>query len=68
VPLPPNFTAEADRIKATRGPAPEPSRQERRDEEVRERRFRPHRAHRGPGRFASRVKPMGDGRRRAAGR
>ncbi|HMG47923.1 MAG TPA: DEAD/DEAH box helicase [Allosphingosinicella sp.] len=68
VPLPANFTAEADRIKATRGPSPEPSRQERRDEEVRERRFRPHRAHRGPGRFASAVRPMGDSRRRSAGR
>ena len=68
VPLPANFTAEADRIKASRGPSPEPSRQERRDEEVRERRFRPHRAHRGPGRFASAVRPMGDSRRRSAGR
>ncbi|HEV2816800.1 MAG TPA: DEAD/DEAH box helicase [Allosphingosinicella sp.] len=66
VPLPANFTAEAERIKATRGPSPEPSRQERRDEEARERRFRPHRAHRGPGRFASAVRPMGDSRRRAA--
>src|ERR1044072_3560739 len=66
VPLPANFTAEAARIKATRGPAPEPSRQERRDEEARERRFRPHRAHRGPGRYASAVRPMGDSRRGAA--
>jgi ATP-dependent RNA helicase RhlE len=68
VPLPANFTAEADRIKATRGPTPEPSRQERRDEEARERRFRPHRAHRGPGRYAGAVKPMGDSRRRASSR
>jgi ATP-dependent RNA helicase RhlE len=66
VPLPANFTAEADRIKATRGPSPEPSRQERRDEEARERRFRPQRAHRGQGRYAGRVKPMGDSRRQAS--
>jgi len=68
VPLPQGFTAEADRIKATRVASPEPTRQERREEEVRERRFRPQRAHRGQGRYASRVKPMGEGRRRAAGR
>jgi ATP-dependent RNA helicase RhlE len=67
VPLPANFVGEANRIKATRTAAPEPSREERRDEERRERRFPP-RANRGQGRYASRVKPMGDGRRRAAGR
>ena len=45
---------------------PQPSRQERRDEEARERRFRPQRAQRGQGRYAGRVKPMGDSRRRAS--
>jgi ATP-dependent RNA helicase RhlE len=68
VPLPANFVGEANRIKATRTAAPEPSREERREEERGQRRFPPQRGHRGPGRFASRVKPMGDGRRRAAGR
>ena len=34
----------------------------------RERRFRPQRAHRGQGRYAGRVKPMGDSRRRASAR
>jgi hypothetical protein len=68
VPLPQGFTAEAERIKATRSAAPEPSREERCEEERGARRFRPQRAHRGPGRFASRVKPMGEGRRRATGR
>jgi ATP-dependent RNA helicase RhlE len=67
VPLPANFVNEANRIKATRTAAPEPSREERREEERGQRRYPP-RAHRGPGRFASRVNPMGDGRRRAAGR
>jgi ATP-dependent RNA helicase RhlE len=67
VPLPANFVGEANRIKATRTAAPEPSREERRDEERGQRRFPP-RANRGQGRYASRVKPMGDGRRRAAGR
>jgi ATP-dependent RNA helicase RhlE len=67
-PLPPGFNAEAARIKATRVAAPEPSREERREEERGQRRFRPHRAHRGPGRYAGAVKPMGDSRRRAAGR
>ena len=67
-PLPAGFVAEAARIKATRGPAPEPSREERRDEERAQRRFPPQRAHRGRGRYASAVKPMGEGRRRASGR
>jgi len=67
VPLPANFVGEANRIKATRTAAPEPSREERREEERGQRRFPP-RANRGQGRYASRVKPMGDGRRRAAGR
>ena len=67
VPLPANFINEANRIKATRTSAPEPSREERREEERGQRRFPP-RANRGQGRYASRVKPMGDGRRRAAGR
>jgi len=67
VPLPANFVNEANRIKATRTAAPEPSREERREEERGQRRFPP-RANRGQGRYASRVKPMGDGRRRAAGR
>ena len=67
VPLPANFINEANRIKATRTAAPEPSREERREEERGQRRFPP-RANRGQGRYASRVKPMGDGRRRAAGR
>jgi ATP-dependent RNA helicase RhlE len=68
VPLPANFVAEANRIKATRTAAPEPSREERREEERGQRRFPPQRGHRGPGRFASRVKPMGGGRRQASGR
>ncbi|MBV9881526.1 MAG: DEAD/DEAH box helicase [Sphingomonadaceae bacterium] len=68
VPLPPGFTAQAERIKATRAASPEPVRHERREEEVRERRFRPQRAHRGRGRYASAVKPMGQKPRRAAGR
>jgi ATP-dependent RNA helicase RhlE len=69
VPLPANFTAEADRIKTTRGPAPEPSRLDRREDERREHRFRPQRAQRGRGRYASAVKPTGgSGRRHAAGR
>jgi ATP-dependent RNA helicase RhlE len=68
VPLPANFVGEANRIKATRTAAPEPSREERREEERGQRRFPPQRGHRGPGRFASRVKPMGDRGRRAAGR
>jgi len=68
VPLPQGFTAEADRIKATRVAAPEPSREERREEERGQRRFSPSRGHRGPGRFASRVRPMGDRGRRASGR
>ena len=67
VPLPPNFTATAERIKASRTAAPEPSREERREEERGHRRFPP-RAHRGQGRYASRVKPMGESRRRASGR
>ena len=67
VPLPANFVGEANRIKATRTAPPEPSREERREEERGQRRFPP-RANRGQGRYASRVKPMGDGRRRAAGR
>ena len=57
--------AEANRIKATRTAAPEPSRDEREEER---RRFPPQRAQRGRGRYASAVKPMGDSRRRAAGR
>jgi len=68
VPLPANFTVEASRIKATRTAAPEPSREERREEERGQRRFPPQRAQRGRGRYASAVKPMGDSRRRAAGR
>ena len=68
VPLPQGFIAEAERIKATRTAAPEPSREERREEERGQRRFSPPRGHRGPGRFASRVKPMGDRGRRASGR
>ena len=67
-PLPPGFTAEAARIKATRTAPPPPSAQERREEEQGRRRFAPQRAHRGRGRYASAVKPMGDNRRRAAGR
>jgi ATP-dependent RNA helicase RhlE len=67
-PLPANFTAEAHRIKTTRIAAPEPTREERREEENGQRRFRPQRVHRGQGRYAGRVKPMGDSRRRAAGR
>jgi ATP-dependent RNA helicase RhlE len=67
-PLPAGFIAEAARIKATRGPAPEPSREERREEERAQRRFPPQRAQRGRGRYASAVKPMGEGRRRASGR
>jgi len=67
-PLPAGFVAEAARIKATRGSAPEPSRDERREEERAQRRFPPQRAQRGRGRYASAVKPMGEGRRRASGR
>jgi ATP-dependent RNA helicase RhlE len=65
-PLPGGFTAEAARIKSTRTAPPPPSREERREEERSQRRFAPQRAHRGQGRYASRVKPMGDSRRRAA--
>ncbi len=66
VPLPANFIAEAGRIKATRVASPEPTYQERRDEERREHRFRPQRAHRGRGRYAGAVKPTGGQGRRAA--
>src|SRR4051794_24486300 len=68
MPLPEGFMAEAARIKAARPAAPEPTREERREEERGQRRFPPQRHNRGPGRFASRVKPMGDRGRRAAGR
>jgi len=64
-PLPPGFNAEAARIKSSRV-TPPPTREERREEE-RPRRFPPQRAQRGQGRYAGRVKPMGEGRR-AAGR
>ena len=67
-PLPGGFTAEAARIKSTRTAPPPPSREERREEERSQRRFPPQRAHRGQGRYASRVKPMGSSRRHAAGR
>ena len=69
VPLPANFIAEADRIKATRGPSPEPSRQERRDEERARAPLPPAPRPSRPGPLSPRaVKPMGDSRRRAAGR
>jgi ATP-dependent RNA helicase RhlE len=67
-PLPAGFNAEAARIKATRTAPPPASREERREEERAQRRFPPQRAHRGRGRYASAVKPMGDSRRRASGR
>ena len=67
-PLPPGFNAEAARIKSTRTAPPPPSREERREEEQARRRFPPQRAQRGRGRYASAVKPMGEGRRRASGR
>jgi len=67
-PLPAGFNAEAARIKATRTAPPPPSREERREEERGQRRFAPPRAHRGRGRYASAVKPTGEGRRRASGR
>jgi hypothetical protein len=67
-PLPPGFTAEAARIKSTRTAPPPPSAEERREEQRGQRRFPPQRVQRGQGRFAGRVKPMGDSRRRAAGR
>ena len=67
-PLPANFLAEAHRIKTTRTAPPPPTREERREEERGQRRFPPQRAHRGRGRYASAVKPMGDSRRRASGR
>ena len=51
-PLPANFIAEADRIKATRTAPPPPTREERREEERGQRRFPPQRAHRGQGRYA----------------
>ena len=66
-PLPANFVAEAHRIKTTRTAPPPPSREERREEEQARRRFPPQRAQRGRGRYASAVKPMGGGRRRAPG-
>jgi ATP-dependent RNA helicase RhlE len=64
-PLPANFVAEAERIKATRSAsamhedkwAPVPARHEAR---------RPRRAHGHRGHYASAVKPMGGGRRRAS--
>ena len=60
VPLPANFVAEANRIKATRTAAPEPSREERRDEERGQRRFRaPRQSRPGPLRVAGQA----DGRR-----
>jgi ATP-dependent RNA helicase RhlE len=67
-PLPANFLAEAQRIKNSRTAPPPPTREERREEEHARRRFPPQRAHRGQGRYANRVKPMGDSRRRASGR
>jgi len=67
-PLPANFLAEANRIKATRTAPPPPSREERREEEQGRRRFAPQRQQRGQGRYAGRVKPMGDSRRRASSR
>jgi ATP-dependent RNA helicase RhlE len=67
-PLPANFVAEAHRIKTTRTAPPPPSRDERREEEHARRRFPPQRAQRGRGRYASSVKPMGGGGRRAAAR
>ena len=67
-PLPANFVAEANRIKSTRTAPPPPSREERREEEHGRRRFPPQRVQRGQGRFAGRVKPMGDSRRRQASR
>ena len=68
VPLPENFVAEANRIKATRTAPPPPSREERREEEQGRRRFAPARVQRGQGRYANRVKPTGAsaGRRRAS--
>jgi ATP-dependent RNA helicase RhlE len=66
-PLPAGFLAEAARIKATRTTPPPPSRDERREEEQGRRRFAPARVQRGQGRYASRVKPMGGGRRAARG-
>ena len=67
-PLPANFVAEAHRIKTTRTAPPPPSREERREEEQGRRRFAPARVQRGQGRYAGRVKPMGQGsgRRRAS--
>jgi ATP-dependent RNA helicase RhlE len=67
-PLPANFVAEAHRIKTTRTAPPPPSREERREEEQGRRRFAPQRVQRGQGRYAGRVRPMGDSRRRASGR
>ena len=67
-PLPANFMAEAQRIRNSRTAPPPPTREERREEEHARRRFPPQRAHRGQGRYAGRVKPMGDSRRRASGR
>lgn len=66
-PLPAGFLAEAARIKATRTAPPPPTREERREEEQGRRRFAPARVQRGQGRYASRVKPMGGGRRAARG-
>ena len=65
-PLPSGFNAEAARIKSSRV-MPPPTREERREEERGPRRFPPQRAQRGQGRYAGRVKPMGEGRRHASG-
>ena len=66
MPLPANFVAEANRIKATRTAAPEPSREERREEERGQRRFPPRAANRGQGRY--RLAGQADGRRAAGAR
>jgi ATP-dependent RNA helicase RhlE len=67
VPLPSGFISEAARIKSTRTAPPPPSALDRREEERSQRRFPPHRAQRGRGRYASSVKPMGGGRHAARG-
>jgi ATP-dependent RNA helicase RhlE len=61
VPLPANFAAEAARIKATRAHVPMQEERTPRHEERRPRRPQGQR-----GRYASAVKPMGGGRRRAS--
>ena len=65
VPLPANFAAEARRIKATRGRRRRPPARSGATRHE-ERRRLPSAARTRPGRYASAVKPMGGGRRRAS--